>query len=404
LFMPTFKYEAKNYEGNTVTGDVEAATEKHAVAALKNRGLVVTNITEVKEQFSLDYWLRRFQGVSSSDKAVMTRQLATMIKAGLPLASSLEILSRQTRNPTLQEVIKEALQDVEGGSSLSNSFAKYPKIFSPIFINLIRAGEASGSLDRVMERLANNMESSNEFKGKLRGAMIYPAIVFVFMIAVMVLMIVMVIPQLTSMYDDVGADLPMATQVLIWLSDFFINRWWAVLAILVGLVLGWRYFASTTFGKYRIAEIQTKLPVIGRLLVVSDITEFTRTLSLLVSSGLPILDSLEIVKGSVSNLLLRDAISQAAKEVERGAPLSTPLARSKEFPEIVAQMVGVGEETGKLDEVLDNLSYFFKTEADQRVKNLTTALEPIIMVFLGVMVAALIISIVTPMYQLMQSF
>lgn len=402
--MSTFKYQARNIEGKEVNGEVEATTERHAVAALKNRGLVVTAISVVDETFSLNYWLRRFQGVSSSEKAILTRQLSTMIKAGLPLSNSLEILSRQTRNPSLQEAVKEALQDVEGGTSLSASFAKHPKIFSPIFINLIKAGEASGSLEKVLDRLAVNMESSNEFKGKLKGAMIYPVIILIFMLAVMILMVVMVIPKLTVMYQDVGAELPIATRFLIWLSDFVIHKWWLLVAVIVGLVFSFRYFAQTTYGKYRLAAIQTKLPVFGRLLVVSDLTEFTRTLSLLISAGLPILDSLEIVRGSVSNLILQDAIKSSAEEVERGAPLSTPLAKHKEFPEIVAQMVGVGEETGKLDEVLGNLSGFFNTEAEQRVKNLTTALEPMIMVFLGVMVGALIISIVTPMYNLMQQF
>jgi len=402
--VPTFKYQAKNYESQVVSGAVEAATEKHAVGALKNRGLVVTDIQEVREGVSLRYWLKRFQGVSSSEKAVLTRQLATMIKAGLPLASSLEILSHQTHNPTLQEVVKEALQDVEGGMALSASFAKHPKVFSIMFVNLVKAGEASGSLEKVLDRLAVNMESSNEFKGKLKGAMIYPIIILIFMVAVMVLMIVMVIPKLTVMYEDVGVELPLSTRVLIWLSDFFIHKWWLAISVIGGVVFAVRYFAQTTYGRYKIAAVKTKLPVFGRLFVVSDLTEFTRTLSLLISAGLPILDSLEIVCGSVDNLHMQDAIKESADEVERGAPLSISLAKHREFPEIVAQMVGVGEETGKLDEVLDNLSYFFSTEAEQRVKNLTVALEPIIMVFLGAMVAALIISIVTPMYSLMQQF
>ena len=394
-----FTYTAKDSEGVDKAGFVEAVSTDQAVEVLRGRNLVPTEIKE-KQTSSFKLLFKRLQGISEKEKTVFTRQLATMVEAGLPLARALEILVGQTRNPRFREMLSSSLRDVQAGVSLSSSLEKHEGIFSRVYISLIRAGEASGALDTILKRLADNQEKRQEFIGQTRGALIYPAIVVVGMGGVFVMMMTFVIPKLTDMYRDLGADLPLPTKIMIGLSDFMTGFWWLILLVIgVTAFLGWR-FSQTKQGRYIFARMVLRLPIVGNISGQSQLAELSRTLGLLVSSGVPILTALDISKGAVGNVLYLEAIDRVAVSVEKGAPLSAAIKKDALFPVSLGQMVEVGEETGKVDEVLFKTAKFFESEVDQWVKNLSTALEPVIMVLLGVMVGFLILSVILPIYSL----
>ncbi len=394
-----FIYNAKDSGGATKTGFVEAVSTDQAAEILRGRRLVPTEIRE-KQTSSATLFLKQLQGVSEKEKTIFTRQLATMVAAGLPLARALEILVGQTRNPRFKEMLSSSLRDVQAGASLSSSLEKHEGIFSRVYISLIRAGEASGALDNILKRLAENQEKRQSFIGQTRGALIYPAIVVVGMGGVFVMMMTFVIPKLTDMYRDLGADLPLPTRMMIGLSDLMTGFWWLILLFL-GLAVfgGWR-FSRTAQGRYLLARFVLRLPIVGPISSQSQLAELSRTLGLLIQSGVPILTALDISKGAVGNVLYLEALDRAAVAVEKGAPLSAALKKDALFPISLAQMVEVGEETGKVDEVLFKISTFFESEVDQSTKNLSTALEPIIMVLLGIMVGFLILSVILPIYSL----
>ncbi len=394
-----FTYTAKDSEGKTKTGFVEAASTDQVVEILRNRKLVPTEIKE-KELSSFALLFKRLRGISEEEKTIFTRQLATMVAAGLPLARALEVLVVQMRNPRFKEMLSSSLRDVQTGASLSSSLEKHEGVFSHIYISLIRAGEASGALDKILLRLADNQEKQREFMGKTKGALIYPAIVVIGMVVVFVMMMTFVIPKLTDMYRDLGADLPLPTRIMMGVSDLFTNFWWAMILLAAGLAFGFWRFGKTTYGRYLLARLILRLPIVGPISSQSQLAEMTRTLGLLIGSGIPILTALDISEGTLSNILYIEALKRASASVEKGAPLSSALKNDPIFPPSLGQMVEVGEETGKVDEVLFKISTFFESDVDQSVKNLSTTLEPLIMVLLGIMVGFLILSVILPIYSL----
>jgi len=393
-----FVYTAKDKKGEEREGTVEATSVEHAARILRSRNLIPLEIHR-KEGFSLSSLLRRWRGVSEEEKTIFTRQLATMVAAGLPLARALEVLVVQARNPRFKEVLLGCLHDVQAGASLSSSLAK-EGVFSPVYISLLKAGEASGALDRILLRLAETKEKQRRLSRKVKGALIYPAIVVAGVIVVFIIMMVFVIPKLVGIYEDVGAQLPLPTRIMIGLSDLVNAYWWAGLLLFGLLSLAVWYLRRSDYGRYELASLTLRLPVFGHIVRQSQLAELSRTLALLVSSGVPILQSLDIVRGAVSNILYGEAIERAAVLVEKGAPLSAAFKNDPLFPPAVGQMVGVGEETGKVDEVLFKIAQIFEDEVDQTVKNLTTAMEPLIIVLLGVMVGFLILSVILPIYSL----
>lgn len=402
--MEFFVYKAKDLEGKVYQGTIEAGSQSLAAQSLTQRGWVPIVITPKREKNGLDSLLEWFRGVGGNEKVVFTRQLATMVGAGLPVTQSLDILRNQTKTQKMAEIIEETLHNVESGGTLSGSLSKYPEVFDRVYINLVKAGEASGNLDKVLLRLADNQEKAAEFSSRVKGAFVYPVIVFLVMIIVFIIMMIFVVPKLVEMYRDLGTQLPLPTRVMIGISNLFTQQWWLLILLSVGAFSFYRYYASQESGRRRLAEISFSLPILGNLRKLTELTEFTRTLSLLVSAGLPILDSLSIVGEAIDNILYREAILAASKQVERGVNLSVPLKADKNFPPILSQMISVGEETGKLDEVLNKVSQFFESEAEATVKNLTVALEPIIMIVLGIVVGALVISIILPIYKLTAQF
>jgi type IV pilus assembly protein PilC len=402
--MKQFTYNAKDRQGVSKTGIVEAVDEKQAALVLRERGLLVITVKSNSEGFSIDNFLAKLKKINQTEISNFTRQLSTMITAGLPLTEALGILKAQTQNKTFVIVQDSLLRDIEGGSSFADALMKHQNVFSKIYISLVRAGETSGLLDTVLARLAENLEKEREFRAKTKGALIYPIIVVVAITIVMFIMMIFVIPRLTGMYKDMGVELPGPTKFLIAMSNFFVNFWWLMIAGGVGAWFLYKQYTKTSAGQKKVDELSYKIPVFGVIRKQSALTEFTRTLGLLIGAGIPIIEALNIVSDSVGNRVYYDAIKQAAKDVEHGAPLSVPISRNSNFPPILSQMVKVGEETGKLDEVLLKISKYFESETENLIKNLTTALEPFILVVLGLGVAFLVLSIILPIYKLTSSF
>jgi type IV pilus assembly protein PilC len=401
--MKRFNYKAKDKSGRLVHGEVEASDPFVAAKLVRQRGLVVLSITPARESI-LKVLLKFKDRITLADVAALTRQLATMINAGLPITEALLILRSQSKG-SIQKVVAQILADVEGGESLSSAMARHPKIFSPTYLALIKAGEVGGVMDDVLVRLADNLEKEQEFRGKVQGALIYPAIVIVGMIVVSFIMMIFVIPRLTSLYGDFGAKLPMATQILITISGIMVKFWPFLLVMAVLGVYGFQAYRKTPAGRRKTDELLFKLPIIGELQRQVILTELTRTLSLMVGAGVSILEALNVTAGVVDNTVISDALKDAAKQVEKGFPIAYSFAKHPEaFPFILSQMVAVGEETGKMEEVLKKVSHVFEVESDQKVKGLTSAIEPLVMVILGLGVGFLVIAIILPIYNLTSQF
>lgn len=401
--MQLFSYKAKDFNGKAISGTVEAAGIHEAVNLLRNKKLVVIYINPVKisalSQFSII--LTR---VTMEDTVMFTRQLSTMIAAGLPLTDALRILQNQSR-AGMAKVAAQILADIEGGSNLGDALEKHPKVFSKVYISLIRAGEAAGVMDDILNRLAANMEKQKSFQGKVKGAMIYPAIVVTAMFIVGFIMMIFVIPKLTAMYESfgTGAQLPFATKALIFISGIFSNFWYLILGGIAGVVFLFKAWVKTAAGRQKYDKIIFKLPVVGKLSKYVILTEFSRTLGLLVGAGIAIIDGLKITAEAMGNSIYRQGILDAAGQVEKGLPLAVPIAKNSYFPPILSQMINVGEETGKLDEVLLKISNYFESESEQGVASLTAAIEPLIMIVLGIGVGVLVIAVIMPIYNLTSS-
>lgn len=401
--MAFYSYKAFNPEGKEVRGVVEGISEEQAVHLLKEKQLVVVSLSQTGNS-PITGFIAKLQRTGFSDIVNFTRQLSTMITAGLSLPQALTILREQITNPEFSKIILDIEHQIVGGGNLGDALSKYPSHFSSIYISLIRAGESSGMLDKVLARLAETMESQREFNNKVKGAMIYPVIIIVGMIVVSGIMMVVVVPKLTELYKDFGISLPLTTQILITLSNFVIRFWWLIIIGTGGAIYGFRKWKQTKSGELIIDTYMLKIPIFGNLQKKVILVEFTRTLAMLLSAGIHILDALKILKDSLGNVLFRDAVDDVRKKVEKGFTMGDTFQSHKEFPPIVAQMMKVGEETGKMDETLLKLSVYFQSETEQLVKGLTTAIEPIIMVFLGLGVGFIVISVITPIYNLTAQF
>lgn len=400
--MPYFTYIAKNQFGETVKGKVEARNERQAAAELMVRKLLVIDVHPLTED-SFAMFKELLFGIKFNDVVNFTRQLSTMISAGLPLAMALSILVQQSKSE-MSRLVANILQEIEGGTNFGDALAKHPKEFNSLYIQLVKAGELGGVLDNILDRLANNLEKSKEFRSKTRGAMIYPVIVLIAMAVVGVIMMIFVIPKLTAMYADFDVELPLLTRILIGISNFMVTFWWLLGVMAVGGVIMFKRWITTTIGRKAWDRFLLKIPIMSELIKKIMLTEFARTLALLLGAGVSLLQAMEIVTQGVNNVIYRDALQDATKQIEKGVPLSKALAKYEEFPPILHQMISVGEETGKLDEVLGKLSSYFEQESEQAVKNLTTAIEPLIMIVLGVGVGAMVIAVIMPIYNLTSQF
>lgn len=401
--MGKFHYKAKDLTGKEFVGDIESVDVRGAATLLRRKGLVIISIDNRKE--SGDNFLQKFfNRVGFNELVIMTRQLATMVGAGLNLSDSIDILSEQQTNKKFQTVLVSVSNDIKGGLSLHQSLSKYPEVFPPLYINLVKSGETSGKLDMVLLRMADNLEKDREFRARIKGAMIYPVVVVTMMVIVMIIMVTFVIPKLTALYKESTIELPLPTKMLIFISDFFIQFWWVILIIVIGGIFGLKKWKKTVYGGLFFDRLILKIPVVNKIAVNVTLANFSRTFGLLVSAGIPLLEGISIVEGVIGNSVYKNALRVSYLGVEKGLSFSAQLTSLSVFPKIVGQMVKVGEETGKVDEIFYKLSDYFESESDHLVKNLTVAIEPIVLVILGLGVAFLVISIILPIYKLTTSF
>lgn len=400
--MIIFNYKAKDLHGDSHDGSIESPDIRVAATTLRKKGLVVISIAP-KSPPPNKYLDKLLHRVSFTDVVIITRQLATMVSAGLVLSEAIDILQEQQTNKTLKKAFGDISEDIKGGLTLAQALGRHPDIFPKLYINLVRSGEASGKLDQVLLQMADSLEKDREFKAKVRGALIYPAVVVTMMVVVVIIMMVFVIPKLITLYQQSTIDLPLPTKILIFTSNAFTNYWWLLIAIIAGIYAGIKRLNKTPGGNYFLGRVILKTPLIGKVVTNVTLTNFNRTFGLLIGAGIPLLEAIGIVTDLMDNPVYKKSLQEAYIGVERGLPFST-LLTGRVYPRIVSQMVRVGEETGKVDEIFMKLADYFESESDHLVKNLTVAIEPIILIILGVGVAFLVISIILPIYKLTTSF
>lgn len=395
-------YKAVGKDGKAVTGIVEAKDVNEAAVYLRTRELVPITI-EKKDSESFLSKLPFIKKSKTSDLIFFTRQLSSMLTSGLTLVRSLEILKEQIQGIYMLEVMEGIITDIEGGSSFSISISKYPAMFSPIYVSIIKTAEESGLLDKALIRLADNLEKQAKLRSSIKSALMYPIIVVILMIAVVIIMMIFVIPQLSTLYENLNIPLPLPTQIIVGLSHFIIVFWPLVIVLVVGMGMLYRKFVNSPSGKLIVDDIVLRLPVFGKLIRQTILAEFSRTFGLLVGTGTLVVDALLQTAGSAGNSYYKNAIIDVSKKVEKGMTIGDAMSTSVLFPPLLVQLAKIGEQTGKLDDSLIKASEYFEREVDEQVKNLTTAMEPIIMLILGIGVAFLIISVITPIYSLISS-
>lgn len=399
--MKTFQYKAIDQTGTTIGGLVESNTLEQAVKSLKDRQYLVINVSE-KNTFGLDKIADRFKKkkVSEKDVAQFTRLLATMLATGLPLTDAISNLIAETESLKFKEVLQSVFTDIQSGSALSEAVGHYPEVFDNMYVNLVKAGEASGKVDESLKNLAETMESNLEFKSKVGGALIYPAVIVTAMSAIGVFMITTIIPKISEVYTQFGAQLPLPTKVLIFISDLITHYTIFVLLVFGLLYYAYRILRKNPVSDYMINNALFKFPVMGPLNRQTDLAVINRTMGALLASGVSILDALGIVAKTVENNYFRSGLLNAAKLVEKGTPLSVALKQDPNFPIMMSQLMAIGEQTGTLDKSMTRLAQFYQESAETMVKTLTTLLEPIMILLMGSMVGGLALAVLLPMFNL----
>jgi len=399
--MPVFEYTAKNATtGQILKGNLDAVNRDEVVGHLRKNRLLLVSLREAPKQIKFGLPGR---GISTRDIVIFTRQFATMINSGLPLVQSLNILSAQTENPKLKDVTKGVVHDVEAGNTLADALGKHPTAFPELYVNMVAAGEAGGILDTILLRLATFLEKNDKLIRKVKSAMIYPAVIFTVALVAVAVLLIFVIPVFRSMFESVHMELPLPTRIVIGLSDFLRSYWWLVLGILGGGTFLFRKFNATQAGKRRVDGALLAMPVLGDVLRKSAVSRFTRTLGTLVSSGVSILDGLEITAKTAGNTIIHDAIMSSRSSIAGGDTIAAPLEKSGVFPPMVISMIAVGEQTGGLDEMLSKIADFYDDEVDVAVSGLLSLLEPIMILFLGVIVGGMIVAMYLPIFGMLQT-
>ncbi len=396
--MPFFDYKAKTSAGQLQTGKVEAVSLSKAAETIQEKGLFLISLTPVKQDW-LSSFNQKLSKVKFEDVVIFTRQLASMVEAGLTLTTAISLLMEQSK-PNVRVVLNQILNDLEGGQSLSQALAKHEKIFPKTYVFLVEAGESSGSLDVVLNRLADTLEEQKDFQGKVTGALVYPTAVLLVMIVVAIVMMVVVVPKLLEVFQEFDAKLPLPTLILIGISSFLTNYWWAILILLLGATIGFFAWYRNPDSKRIVDRLMFKVPILGNLRQKTILANYNQTLAMLIKSGIPLVESLHLTSESVSSITYRDHLREIEDKVEKGLSFGVALSSYDDFPPIMAQMVKVGQETGKLDSVLFRLAKYFKSESERAVSGLMAAFEPIIMVILGIGVAFLVIAVILPIYDL----
>lgn len=413
--MAVYEYKGVGADGKAIRGVFDADGPRQLRAALRKEGIYLTEYSEergggrkqTRRSNTLESAGSRevefgelFQRIKIMEVALVTRSMATLIKAGIPVVDSLSACVEQSENPKLKKVLTEVKTSVNEGAALSKALAEHPKVFTPLYINMISAGESSGTLDIVFARLADFVESQVKLRTKLIGTLMYPAIMLIIGFVIVTMMMVFVIPKITEMFEEMGAQLPFITRVLIALSEAVRGYWYVGIAL---LALGaWRYrkYVATEVGRKAVDAIKLRVPVFGDLLRMVAVARFTKTFATLLSSGVPLLAALDIVKNVLNNVVLAEVVDGARVAIKEGEGIAGPLVRSKQFPPLMTHMIAIGERSGQLEEMLDNVAGAYETQVDSKITQLTAILEPVMIVLMGVGVAFLVFAILMPMMQL----
>ncbi len=400
--MPDYLWKGRTPSGTIENGEITAANPEEVQRILRERKIVPTSIRPKPKEITLPFLKGR---VSSKAISVFTRQFSVMINAGLPLIKCLDIQVAQVESERFKSILKDLISAVEGGSTLADALREHKTVFGDLYVNMVEAGEKGGSLATILARLADYLEKADSIKRKVKGAMVYPvAIVIVAVIAVAVLLM-FVIPVFAQLFGDLGGQLPLPTRIVIAMSDFLGKYFLFILIAIIGLILAVRYYYKTEVGHLQIDSIMIKLPIFGTLIKKQAIARFSRTLSTLLSSGVNILDALEITSGTTGNKLVENAVLRSRTSIAQGESIADPLSKEKAlFPPMVVQMITIGEQTGGLDEMLSKVADFYDDEVDQAVANLMNALEPLVIVFLGGIIGGMVMAMYLPIFKMAQQF
>jgi type IV pilus assembly protein PilC len=397
--MPAFVYTGRTRSGQTITGEMEAATREAVVGKLRTQQIAAVNVRPKPRDISIPGFGGR---VTEKDIVVFTRQFATMIDAGLPLVQCLEILASQQENKVFKKALTEIRISVEGGLTFAAALKQHPKIFSSLYGNMVEAGEAGGILDTILNRLAVYMEKAMSLKKKVKTAMIYPSTIVTVAVLVVIFLLIFVIPTFKAMFEGFGATLPLPTQIVLEMSRIVRTYFLVGIGVVAGLVIALRWWYSTPGGRLTIDSLLLKSPIIGILIRKVAVAKFTRTLGTLISSGVAILDGLDITARTAGNKVIEGAVLRTRASIAEGKTIAEPLKASGVFPPMVVQMISVGEQTGALDAMLSKIADFYDDEVDTAVANLTSLLEPLLMVFLGVVIGGVVIAMYLPIFKLVQ--
>jgi type IV pilus assembly protein PilC len=394
--MATFTYTARAAKGELKSATIEATSREEAISQLRKQRLNVIKIDEQQKR-------KKPGKVSMRDIVIFTRQFSTMINAGLPLVQAMGILAEQSENPSLREITKQVVFDVESGNTVADALRKHPSAFSDLYVNMVAAGEAGGILDTILMRLAVFMEKNDALVRKVKGAMIYPGVIMTVAAGAIIVLLVFVIPTFQRMFAEAGIALPLPTQIVIGLSQGLQAYWWAVILAVVAVVYAIKKYYATNDGKLVIDRLMLKAPVLGDVLRKSAVSRFTRTLGTLIGSGVSILDGLEITAKTSGNRVIQDAIMESRASIAGGETISAPLKKSQVFPPMVISMINVGEQTGGLDEMLTKIADFYDEEVDAAVSGLLSLMEPVMIVFLGVVVGGMVVAMYLPIFDMVNA-
>jgi type IV pilus assembly protein PilC len=399
--MPHFAYSAVDSTGRLIKGQIEADSEELVLHKLHDQHLHVTDVRETRAR-SLG---RKGRGgkVKLKEIVVMSRQFATMIDAGIPMLRCLEILTNQTKNPVMRATMGEVTADVRGGLGLNEALAKHPSVFSKLYVNMIRAAEVGGVLDLILERLSGFLEYEMEVKGKIKSAMMYPVLVLCFSVIMLFALFTFVLPRFKEIFNGMNVEIPPVTNFLFSIGDFFQQFWYVLIGLVLAAFIGYKVWSKTDRGAYQIDFFKLRIPIVGEIILKMSIARFARTFGTLISSGVPMLRSLEIVAETTGNRILASAIDDARTAVREGQKLSSPFETTGLFPSMVTHMVDIGEESGRLSEMLVKIGDFYDQEVEATVKGLTSMIEPMLIIFMGVIVGFIAISVMTPIFKLVNS-
>lgn len=400
--MPSYKYEVIGPDGKPQTGSIEASNLEVATAELKSGGNTIVSLSKANA-FNKDLDIHIGKAVSVRELSVFCRQFESVLNAGVTVIEALNMLAEQTENKTFKSALEDIRDAVQKGDTLSAAMAEFPKIFPPLMIQMVAAGEATGGIDKAFSRMGGQFEKEAHLKGLIVKSAIYPIILILVIIVVVAIMMIKIVPTFTAQFDEVGGTLPAITRAVMAISDFFVNSWYYMLAIIVGLIIFFKEFKKTENGAIIMGRLALKFPMVGKLNIKTASASMTRTLATLMGSGIQLVDALGLVTDMMKNQIVKNALKKAQEEVSRGIPLSTPLQETGVFPPMVYHMIEIGEETGNMEDMLDKIAEYYDEEVEMATQSLLAVMEPMIIIVMAVIVVPIVLAIMMPMYSLYDS-